>query len=252
MKMFKEMLLVFIICFQQIAFSVAAVHSDKIIFNGISESGITQNSFLCGKQGVGTVSSAKGGTNFEAVDCDYTEIQGAVGFDISKGHTLQFFNNFTYWLRKKGDREQDIKSGDTNSTGGSLTTAEVTAKMDSEGWGSIGAFCIIISTNPTLQKSVLPDKQPEKGETKLIVQLWYNGNDLIQLWSQDVVMIKQGQNFTIAISNGEDSNLEAILVDKDQSSYMKAVVGLMQPINRNSQAYQQAANSPRMVRINVA
>lgn len=253
-----------------------------VVFKGVTESSITKNTFLCGKKGVGDVPS--GGSNFEAEDCNYKMIQDAVGFDMSRGATLQFFNNFTYWLRQKGQREQFLKTNNPDLKGASLER-----KMAKEGWDFIGAECIIISTNPIVQKVVRPDLKPKGNEVKVVAQLWYNGDDLIQLWSQDVVMVPKGKSFAVALSNAQDNsdvfekratssgaaeqsiseakrsaknkaakkqkkaNKQTVAAGPHQSvhSYLGVVTKQMQPANRSSHDYEESVDSPRSIKITI-
>lgn len=253
-----------------------------VVFNGMTENGVKRNTFLCGytlvdkKHGVDGIfvaddckaaklskaagfdisglcsyTSAEkksgGGLNVEADDCKVAAISRAVGFDVSGGQTLQFFNNFTYWLKEKTKKEQSYKINDQ------LDGDDLEKKMDSEGWGSMGAYCIIVTTNQMLQKVIAPDMVVDAGQVKVIVQLWYNGGNLIQLWSQDVKAIAQGKSFAVAITNDEDSSLkQALTVSTKTDQYFSAVTSMMQPDNRLEEAYNAASTSPRKVRIVVA
>lgn len=213
-----------------------------IVFNGMTENGVKRNTFLCGYTSVEKKSG--GGVNVEADDCKVTAIKEAVGFDVSGGQTLQFFNNFTYWLKEKIKKEQSYKINDQ------LDGDDLEKKMDSEGWGSMGAYCIIVTTNQMLQKVIAPDMVVDAGQVKVIVQLWYNGGNLIQLWSQDVKAIALGKSFAVAITNDEDSSLkQALTVSTKSDQYFSAVTSLMQPDNRLEDAYNAASTSPRKVRI---
>lgn len=205
-----------------------------ISFRGIQEEGVNKNTFLCPVEASGS-------------SCSQETINDAVGFDISGGKNLQFFDNFVYWLLQKAHREQFVKE-DLRYDGVALTK-----KMNQEGWGATNAYCIIISTNPMLQQLVMPGQSVAKGKQKVIVQLWYSGQDVIQLWSQDVVELSPGQGFKVIVSNNEDDKLEA-LIDESKKAVGLAVflekLGL-QANNRKDAEYAQATGSPRMVRIEV-
>lgn len=213
-----------------------------VVFAGLTESGVTRNTFLCGATSV--TGSAASGTNFEASNCAITAVKAAAGFDISEGATLQFFNNFTYWLQQKSEQEQSYQIND------SLTGSALGEKMNSEGWGSMGACCVIVSTNQIVKETVYQSVVANSGEVKVVVQLWYNGDNLIQLWSQDSVSLKPGQSFTVAISNSPDARLKSTFVaGTGLAQYLAAINNDMQPDNRNEDSYSAATNSPRMVRI---
>lgn len=216
--------------------------SAGITFKGVTESNVVVNTFLCEKDGV----------NFEAEDCTTDRIKNAVGFDISGGYTLQFFNNFTYWIKQKEKYEQQLKINHPYLKANQDALAK---RMQKDGWGLImpdgsvvgGAYCIIISTNPVLQQAIEPDKQVAKGESKVkvIAQLWYNGNNLIQLWSQDVQILSAGKSFSVKISSDPDMQLDVILAAKikGQDDYISAVTKLVQPNNRNIEAYNNAGGA---------
>ncbi len=224
----------------------SAASLSGVIFQGMTESGVNRNTFLCGYSSVN--SSQDTGHEVSGADCTVGAIQSAIGFDVSGGRTLQFFNNFTYWLRKKSEKEQAYRIDTPTATDGS-----VDAYMESDGWGSMGAYCIIVSTNEIMQEVVGQGKQASAGEIKVVVQLWYNGDSLIQLWSQDVAILNPGQSFTIAISNAVDSALPAMLqATSGIKGYLKVVGKSMQPDNRKKHSYNDATNSPRTVRILVS
>lgn len=220
--------------------------SAGVVFQGMTEEGIVRNTFLCGKHSV--TSAGTSGVTVAAQDCSAHQVLQAIGFDISGGKTVQFFNNFTYWLRQKGQEEQAYQINHPQAT-----QSDIAAHMQSKGWGSMGAYCILISTNEILQNMVAPHKQARAGQIKVIVQLWYNGDNLIQLWSQDVAIMTPGQNFTVVISNAVDSNLITMLQESDHvQGYLKSIGKIMQPNNRNIARYHDAKDSPRMVRIQVS
>lgn len=216
------------------------------IFQGITEQGVVKNTFLCGDSSV--TESSIAGNNVEATDCSMSKVKEAIGFDISGGKTIQFLNNFTYWTRQKSQAEQNYQINNSQAS-----DSDVTSYMQQNGWGAIGAFCIIISTNEILQEIIEPNTQASSGKIKVVAQLWYSGNNLIQLWSQDVAIINPGQGFTLAISNTADTNLTtALQASVGTSGYLGTIGKAIQPDNRNAQAYAAAVDSPRMVRIQTA
>ena len=223
----------------------SSISSSGIFFQGLTENGVKKNTFLCGNNSA--TKSNTSGKNFQDSDCDISSIQNAIGFDISGGRQLQFFNNFTYWLKKKSQTEQFYQIND------SLQDDALDSKMQSEGWSEIGAFCIIISTNQILQDTIFQSQKANTGETKVIVQLLYNGDNLIQLWSQDATILKEGQSFTIAITNASDDRLKSTFAadPSSLSSYLSAISKNIQPDNRNSDSYNNAEDSPRTVRIQI-
>jgi len=168
-------------------FSVSFLFS-KNQFMGIVEDGsVNKNKFLCPL-------SLNASGNIVCNNMD-TEM---IGFDFSEGSTIQIFNNQQYWLQQKFEREhllmvQGYKRDRLSST------------MTSEGWDQMGAFSIIISTDPILAQAIEPDKVAATGEIKLIVQLWYSAPKTFQLWAQDVQLLKSGQNFKILVSNGSSA-----------------------------------------------
>lgn len=226
--------------------SIVSQSSTGATFQGMTETGVIKNTFLCGQTGVGNIAGS-GGQNFESDTCTINAIQTVVGFDISGGKTVQFFNNFTYWLQQKGQQEEYYK---TNNPDLAQDPDGLENKMNSDGWAAMGAYCILITTNEILQETVEPTIVAGKGQIKVIVQLLYNGGDLIQLWSQDVALLEQGQSFVIGISNAADTNLpSAIKASTDSQQYLAAVSKAMQPNNRASDTYNAATGSPRTVRI---
>lgn len=214
-----------------------------IIFQGIAEQGISKDTFLCGDTSVTAASIA--GTNFESSDCSINNIQDTIGFDISGGKTIQFFNDFTYWIRQKSKIEQDYQ---INNPG-----ANVASYMSQQGWSAMGAFCILISTNSILQEIVGQAKQAGSGKIKVVAQLWYNGDNLIQLWSQDVAIMEPGQSFIVNINNSVDADLLTTLQNSATvKGYLSSIGTAVQPSNRNMNTYNAASDSPRTIRIKVS
>lgn len=188
--------------------------SADIVFKGLTEIGISKNTFLCGKTSVGQGSA--GGTGFEAGDCNYNTIENAVGVDMAGGHTLQFFNNFMYWVQQKSQKIQAIEAtreASPSQSGRDAETARLQQKVDQlndqAGWGTLGPQCVIISTSSILQETIEPGQQAGADQVKVVAQLWYSGDYLIQLWSQDVAMIPKGKGFTISLSNVSDATLKS-------------------------------------------
>ena len=164
-------------------FSSCSIFS-KNQFMGIIEDGsVKKNNFLC------PLSLNASGN----VVCNNMDT-GMRGFDISGGHTIQIFNNQQYWLQQKFERQQLLIV--QNYSGDRLTNA-----MTQEGWDHMGAFSIIISTDPILAKAIESATVSGTGQIKLIVQLWYSSSTGLELWAQDVKLLNAGQNFTILVSN---------------------------------------------------
>lgn len=200
------------------------------IFQGLIETGVTKNNFLCSDQnGEQTSACISAGINSK-------------GFDVSGGKTLQFFNDVTYWLSKQSQQEQLL------ATSKNYSGAALQSQMQSEGWIAMGAYCVVISTDPVLQKIAQPALKAAEGDIKVIVQLWYNGNNLMQLWSQDAQALTPGQSFTIQISSEEDTlNLSGNKTLGVVDTFLNNLN--LQPNNRLASVYNIAVNSPRSVKI---
>lgn len=217
-----------------------------IVFQGMTEQGVTRDTFLCGE--VSVTANSLAGANAESGDCSINKIKEAIGFDVSEGRTIQFFNNFTYWLRQKSQAEQLYRVDNPEAS-----DSDVVSHMQKKGWASMGAYCVIISTNEILQEIIGQASLAGSKAVKVIAQLWYNGDSLIQLWSQDVAVMQPGQSFTIAISNAADADLSTSLqAFAHQAGYLNSIGKSMQPDNRNADSYTAAINSPRTIRIQVA
>lgn len=213
-----------------------SVDPNALVFVGVQESEVSKNNFLCQ------------GAQFSGSICSQESVDGAVGFDISGGKTLQIFNNFSYWIIQKQKRKEYIKEN-LRYDGQALEN-----KLNQEGWGVVNPFCILVSTDPMLQKAVLPNKVAPAGTQKVIVQLLYSGNNLIQLWSQDVVFVKPGQRFKVEVSSEPDVRLALMIKESKSSKLLNqflAKLGLDQT-NRNEVTYNQAGGSPRMVRLKLS
>ena len=212
---------------------VKVASTQGVLFAGLQEQGVLKNTFLCQ------------GSQFEGSVCSQDLIDNAIGFDIASSRTLQFFNNFGYWLAQKEQRREYVKN-DLRYQG-----AAIDAKMDEEGWAATSAYCIFLSTDPLLQKLVEPNKKVPAGKVKVIAQLLYNGNNLIQLWSQDVLFIEPGKQVSVIVTSQEDSRLENMLASSVQEQGVMGFIeqlGLQQN-NRDQDLYSKAQGSPRMIRL---
>ncbi len=200
-----------------------------IIFSGLNESGITKNSFLSN----------------EAMVPVPDAIKKYYGFDISGGRTIQLFNAFLYWLKQKTQAEQVYWA--QNPT---LMQDEVENYVNNNGWGSVNAFSLIITTNPILQAAYGAIADASIASYQIVVQLWYCGQDRVQLWSQDVQTAAPGQSFQVNITSDADDAAVSIAATFDTNSYLQVVgSNVLQPGNRDSTTYANATDSPRMVRI---
>jgi hypothetical protein len=162
----------------------------KNLFKGISEdSSVKKNNFLCPL-------SLHASGNVVCNDMD----AAMRGFDISGGHTIQMFNNQQYWLQQKFERQQILV---VHGQGDSLSSI-----MTQEGWDHMGAFSIILTTDPVILSCVKPEMVVAKGQIKLVAQLWYSGATGLQLWAQDVRLLNAGQNFTVFVSNSSSQAFE--------------------------------------------
>jgi len=208
----------------------------QVLFQGlVEESDIDKNSFLC------PLSAADG-----IQGCKDTQI-AVHGYDISGGHTIQLCNNQEYWLQQEAAQAQYI------STVRNYTGSDLTAQLLSEGWKAMGGYAIVISSNPLLTDLIMPNVKAAKGQTKVIIQLWYNGSDLIQLWSQDAMVFSPGQNFQVTISNAVDAQLPQSLTaaQATEKSWKDAFLLQLnlQPSNRKDSDYNNAVGSPRQVKL---
>ncbi len=208
---------------------------NALVFEGLQEEGIGKNTFLCPEQASGAV-------------CSQADVDGAVGYDIHGGKTLQFFDNFVYWLQQKEHRRQYVKTN-LRYDGSALTN-----KLNQEGWGATSAYCVLVSTDPMLQKVVLPTQKAPKGTVKVIAQLLYSGENVLQLWSQDVVFMKPGQRFKLVVSSQEDNKLAAALQESSHATGVAHYIEKLgfQKSTRKDYIYNAASDSPRMVRIQLA
>ena len=231
MKFLSFFLFCFIFNVGAIAFSSEA--RTGIRFLGITESGVSISNFLC-PSGMGN-----------GIPCSTDEIDNAINFDMSGGRDLIFFNNFLYWLKEKSNREHFYKVNYPY-----LSQNDVNSKVDGEGYGAVGIFSITISSDPILVKFVDPSAPTSGNKVTLVAQLWYNGNDTVQLWSQDIVQMQQGDGFKISILNQSDDKLAVFLKNSQlkTESYASDMGKLLQPDNRNQKSYELCSKAPRTVR----
>lgn len=222
------------ICFLMILFLSHIVCAKNIITGIVEASDVNKNTFLC----------PAGATSSKAF-CLGQAVQFE-GFDISPGHTVMICNNQQYWMQQKTDQEQYIMQG-RNYQG-----SQAESMMASQGWGAMGSYVLLITADPMLTDFLLPKIIVGANQIKVVVQLWYNGNDVIQLWSQDVIALSVGQNFTIHISSALDNRLPTFFEQKNvkrswQDTFLTSLQ--LQPDNRVQDAYASAKGSPRTVRI---
>lgn len=197
-----------------------------VVFHGLVETGITKNNFSCSSSVDQTCSN---------VD------SGAIGFNLSASQSLQFFNNQSYWLRQEAGIESDLV------TNKKYSGVALRNKMISEGWVAMGSYCILISVDPILTEIVMPTVKPSTAnQVKVVVQLWYNGDQQIQLWSQDAAILSKNQGFQVMITSDIDSQITLLPSLESQTSFL-GQIGLQQ--NNRQSAYGQATGCPRMVKI---
>ncbi|MBP9765321.1 hypothetical protein KBD08_03215 [Candidatus Babeliales bacterium] len=219
--------------------AVSQMFYAKITIQNIEENGINKNSFLCTSATIGDVIVCKDAQSM------------AHGYDISQGKTLQLSNNQQYWL------QQEVLQSQYDTTVLGYTNDGLVQKLQKDGWSAMGGFCLIVTTDPLITSVVMPTVTATSGQTKIVVQLWYNGGGVIQLWSQDAVIVSDGASISIALSDQVDSRLTT-LTRPDistasvtwKTTFLKALD--IQPDNRQSSDYTNAVGSPRHVRIIVA
>tara|TARA_Y100000588_G_C14278104_1_gene935460 strand:+ start:435 stop:1502 length:1068 start_codon:yes stop_codon:yes gene_type:complete len=228
---------------QQVAVNQKSVSSvqpaeNKVVFQGIAQgAGIKKNSFLCSsmtgtKVYYHTSSDANQQTTFGADDCFTAQINNAIGIDMSGGHTLQLFNQFMYWSRQKAQKIQAIEASQESKATQAGINRQAQQVQDAlntlnnqQGWDIIGPQCLIITTDPIMQKVIAPDKIAKTNEVKVVAQLWYSGDYLVQLWSQDVAMVPKGASFTVQVSAAVDTNLSNISSDQaDHSAQVEEIL----------------------------
>lgn len=222
---------------QLILFCVALMTSFSaysVKFQGLIEDpSVSINTFLCSPSAVGVT------------DC-FNVGSSAVGYDVVDSQPLQLFNNQSYWLTKKAAREHHLQSVERYS-GLSLES-----KMTEEGWAAMGAYCIFITTDSALTQLVMPLLIAKTEEVKVVVQLLYNGQGLIQLWSQDAMLIPVKKSFNIVISAAIDNKTSKLSASSDSSKEESFLEMLrLSQINRQPE-YDQAISSPRSVKLQIA
>lgn len=207
--------------------------SQAIIFNGLVETGVSKNNFLC--------SSA----HSDSVNCIAADAN-AKGFDFSQNHMLQLFNDQAYWLHQEAIQQQYV-SQVLSYSGNDLQN-----KMTADGWGAMGSYCLIISTDPILTNVVIPSITAGADQEKVVVQLWYNGNQKLQLWSQDAAILSKNQPFSVLITTNTDA-LPGVSKTSENSSNSLRTSFLfdlhLQQKNRTESVYLAATQSPRSVKI---
>lgn len=205
----------------------------SVIFNGLVESGISKNNFLCPNNSSSSVVCKNSSTT-------------AQGFNFSSSKVLQIFNDQAFWLHEQAEQAKYL------SMVGSYSGSDLENKMSSEGWGAMGSYCIIISIDPILTSIVMPNLKAKSGEIKVVTQLWYNGDTMLQLWSQDAKILPENATFTIAISNNTDP-LPGVTTGSSTPSGSLSKKFLeelhLQQNSRKESVYQIATQSPRSVTI---
>ncbi len=207
--------------------------TQSITFNGLVETGISKNNFLCPTN------------NSSSIVC-VSQNSDAIGFNFSSSKILQIFNDEVFWLHEQAVREKYV------SQILSYTGSQLQNKMNADGWGAMGSYCIIISIDPILTSQVMPKLTAKKDEEKVVVQLWYSGNNAIQLWSQDAKVLSKNAAFTIAVNSAVDT-LPGVRQESTPASSSlkdKFLNDLhFQQNTRKESIYQIATESPRSVKI---
>jgi len=204
-----------------------SIKLSAVVFQGLVETGITKNSFKCPASAVGSQ------------DCSNVDT-GAVGFNLVGGQLLQFFNNQSYWLRQEVQQKQNLQTNQRYSG------SDLLAKMASEGWVAMGGYCILISLGHILDSVVMPAIKSSSDSVKVVVQLWYNGDQMIQLWSQDAVVLKKDQAFQVLVTSDIDAQVALLPPLSVEKTFLEQL-GLQQ--NNRQPNYMQAIGCPRMVKI---
>ncbi|MBP6892505.1 hypothetical protein KBB68_02895 [Candidatus Babeliales bacterium] len=210
--------------------------TQPIIFNGLTETNISKNNFLCPVNSSSPVSCKESITN-------------ATGFNFSSGKILQIFNDQAFWLHEEAVQSQYV------SQVLSYTGSELQNKMNADGWGAMGSYCIIISIDPILTSIAQPKLTPKNDEEKLVVQLWYNGDGALQLWSQDVQVLQKNATFTIAVNNSSDPLPGVIDATSNSQTSLRAKFLSelhLQQNSRKESVYQIATQSPRSIKIQIS
>jgi hypothetical protein len=207
--------------------------AQSVIFNGLVETGISKNNFLCPTNSSSSVVCSSSNNN-------------AIGFNFSSQKILQIFNDQVFWLHEQAVQQKYV------SQVLSYTGSQLEDKMNADGWGAMGSYCIIISTDPILTSQVMPKLIAKKNEQKVVVQLWYSGDNALQLWSQDAKILSEDAAFTVAVNNSVDT-LPGVTqtAPKNSNSLRDNFLNDLhfQQNTRKESAYQIAAESPRSVKI---
>lgn len=212
---------------------MTALSVHAVVFDGILENGITINNFLCSGDAV----------NIE--NCTPADA-GSVGFDLSNGKMLQLFNDQAGWLLLQASRKQYLNQ-DLKRSGSSLNT-----QLATQGWAAMGGYCLVITTNGLLADVVKPELVAHKDQEKIVVQLWYNGDQEIQLWSQDAKILSKEESFKVIVSADADS----LVIENNSAKSLTNSLRLkflsqlnIEENNRKESVYQLATHSPRSVKI---
>ncbi len=204
-----------------------------ITFNGLIETGISKNNFLCPADSSSSVVCSSANAH-------------ATGFNFSSSKIVQIFNDQAFWLHEQAVQEK-YTSQVLSYSGSALSE-----KMAAEGWGAMGSYCIIISIDPILTSIVMPELIAKEDEEKVVVQLWYNGDSALQLWSQDTKIISKDAAFTVTVNNTTDSLPGVINASNAPFKSLRAqfLSDLhLQQNSRKESVYQIATQSPRSVKI---
>lgn len=155
-----------------------------IAFSGLSEdSSIDKNSFSCSSS-----------LDAQGEDICQDRAASAVNFEFDGPRTLQIFNNQQFWVQKKYKEQQLLMARMSQED-------EVDSTLKSRGWSITGGFLVVITTDSFITNQIEPKKVPAKGQVKVVAQLWYNGDNLIQLWAQDVALVKDGSSFSVSLTS---------------------------------------------------
>jgi hypothetical protein len=204
-----------------------------LTFAGLIENpSITKNNFLCHSD------------QETSSDCNNAD-KNYIGAVLTDNTLLQLFNNQSYFLKQ----EQAAQKYDAQVLRDS--GSQLQEKLNSQGYSAMGGYCIIITKNPTVTGIVMPNMIAQKNQEKVVVQLWYNANRAIQLWSQDAALLTAGQSFKVSISNEIDP-LTTLQTPANKNSSLKAsfLTSLgIQTSNRKESVYHAATESPRLVKI---
>jgi hypothetical protein len=202
-----------------------------LMLNGIIETGVSKNNFLCPT------------STSSAVPCIDAN-QRYSNTVLVDGQILQIFNSQAYWVHEQANAEQY----DTQVL--AYTGSELEAKLQAQGWTAMGGYCILISTNSILTQIVKPELVAQKNQKKIVAQLWYNGDRLLQLWSQDATVVDADASITLEISNAVDPLTEVKNLKQGTSLKDTFLYALpLQPANRDETMYQSASACPRSIKI---